>query len=592
MGKASRQKRERAREPEVRETPEIREAVDRVPRVPWVLPALVALVTAVTFLPALRNGFVAFDDWRNFLTNPHYRGLGPAQLEWMFTTFHMGHYIPLTWMTLGLDYALWGMNPRGYHLTALLLHAATAVAFLFVARRLLRLGFGAAGRDTAIDLGALFSALFFAVHPLRVESVAWVTERRDVLSGLFYLLAILAYLRFTGATDRRRRWYLASVSLFMCALLSKSMAVTLPIVLLILDVYPLRRLGGAVGWRGERARRVYAEKIPFALLSLAASAVAVVGLFHLDNRASLDRLGIFGRLAISAYSLVFYLWKTIVPVKLSPLYELPEVVQPWSLPFVLSVAGVIAITALALRLRRRFPALLAAWVAYVVILLPVLGILQNGPQIAADRYTYLACLPWALLIGAGVARIPSRFRAPALAAASAAVAGLALLTAVQTNVWRDPVTLWRHAAAVDPHGFIIRYNLGRELHNAGHTAEAIPHYELALRERPGSLKALLDAGAAYAKLRDFEHSGEKWKRMLTIRPDDPDALFSLGLAASTTGRTAEAIDYFKRTIASEPDYVEAHTELANAYLKTGEPQKGIDHLEMARRITSPYKRPE
>jgi len=191
----------------------------------WLAPVIVALLTAVAFLPALQNGFVDWDDKSNFLLNHHYRGLGLDELRWMFTAFHMGHYVPLTWLTLGLDYLLWGMDPAGYHLTNLLLHVATAVAFYFLTMQLLCLGAGSVGEDKAVWAGAAFAALIFALHPLRVESVAWITERRDVLSGLLYVLTILAYLRARDRLGRGARWYWVSVALFGCALLSKSMAV-------------------------------------------------------------------------------------------------------------------------------------------------------------------------------------------------------------------------------------------------------------------------------------------------------------------------------------------------------------------------------
>src|SRR6267378_1919037 len=248
------------------------------------VPAVLALVSFVVFVPALEGGFLNWDDDQNFVDNPNYRGLGVSQLRWMFTTFLMGHYIPLTWMTLGLDYVVWGMNPVGYHLTNLLLHAANAVLFYFMALRLLRASVpgGYADGSWALTLGSGFATLLFAVHPLRAESVAWITERRDVLSGLFYLAAVVAYLRYCdGAVpegSRTRKWYWASLGLFVLALLSKAMAVTLPVILLTLDVYPLRRLGGGRPWATSRA--VVTEKLPFFVLSLAAGVIALVALAH------------------------------------------------------------------------------------------------------------------------------------------------------------------------------------------------------------------------------------------------------------------------------------------------------------------------
>src|SRR3989449_3447697 len=260
----------------------------------WVfrlLPVLIAFVTFVPFLPTLDNQFVNWDDDDNLVENPQYRGLGWTHLRWMWTTSHIGHYAPLTWMTFGLDYLLWGMNPVGYHLTNLLLHAANAAVFYLVARRIL--GSALPGPRERGNVGlaasAAFAALLFAIHPLRVESVAWATERRDVLSGLFYLLTLLVYLRAGEQGERGRSGYWASVGLFVCALLSKSMAVSLPVVLLILDVYPLRRLGGARGWWGEPPRRIYLEKIPFVLLALAASGGAFIPQIEGRNMRSEER---------------------------------------------------------------------------------------------------------------------------------------------------------------------------------------------------------------------------------------------------------------------------------------------------------------
>src|SRR5437667_1698141 len=341
----------------------------------WLAPLLVVLCTLAAFLPTLQNQFVNWDDDKNFLDNHHYRGLTWQQLSWMWTTFHMGHYIPLTWMTFGLDYLLWGMNPLGYHLTNLLLRSANGVVFFFVVCRILARALpGLSERGHALAVSAGVAALVFAIHPLRVESVAWATERRDVLSGLFYLLTILMYLRAYEFGARGRGWYWLAVAVFVCALLSKSMVVNLPVVLLILDVYPLRRLGGAIGWWSEPARRVYVEKIPFVLLAAAASAIAVMAQSSVHAALSLAQLSMPGRLAISASGLSFYLWKMVVPVNLSPLYELPRTMDPVAPPFILSYALVLAITAIVLALRRPVPGLPAARVACVVVLLPLVGI--------------------------------------------------------------------------------------------------------------------------------------------------------------------------------------------------------------------------
>src|SRR6059036_2519145 len=471
----------------------------------WLAPLLVALLTLTAFLPTLQNQFVSWDDDKNFLENPHYRGLGWTHLRWMWTT-HLGHYIPLTWMTFGLDYLLWGMNPLGYHLTNLLLHAANAVVFFFITRRLLTRALpGPSERGHTLAVSAAFAALVFAIHPLRVESVAWATERRDVLSGLFYLSAVLAYLRACDREERGRGWYWGAVALFAGALLSKSMAVNLPVVLMILDVYPLRRLGGSIGWWSKPARRIYVEKIPFVLLAAAASAIAVMAQFSIHAALPLAQLGVPGRLAVSAYGLSFYLGKMIVPVNLSPLYELPRTVSPWAMPFILSFGLAIAITAIVLSLRRRMLGLPAAWLAYLVVLLPVLGIFQSGPQIAADRYTYLAGLGWAILAGAGLLSCwrssrRSKTGTPATwlltGIALCVVVGLGVLTWSQAKVWRDSERLWAHTLAIDPDSPLAQNNFGYELYRQGKLAEAIEHYRQALQIKPDYALAHANWGLA------------------------------------------------------------------------------------------------
>jgi len=551
----------------------------------WLLPVLIALVTFVPFLPTLDNQFVNWDDDDNLVDNPHYRGLGWTYLRWMWTTSHLGHYAPLTWMTFGLDYLVWGLKPVGYHLSNLLLHAANAAVFYLVARRILGSALpGPRERgNVGLALSAAFAALLFAIHPLRVESVAWATERRDVLSGLFYLLTLLAYLRAAEQGERDRWGYWASVGLFVCALLSKSMAVSLPVVLLILDVYPLRHLGGARGWWGEPARWVYLEKIPFVLLALAASAIAFVPQIQGHNMPPLDELSVLGRLADSAYGLSFYLWKTVFPVNLSPLYELRGQ-NPWAPPFLLSYGVVPAITALALILRHRLPGLPAAWLAYVVILLPVLGIFQNGPQIAADRYTYVAGLGWALWVSAGMLAAWRRRSFLVTGLAAFLLLGLGTLTWSQVRVWHDSEKLWSHAIAIDPSSSIGQFSLGLALARQGRLVEAVEHYQTALRLEPDFADAHTNVGVALANQGKLAEAIEHYETGLRLGPDNAVAHFAWGNALVRQGKLVEAVEHYQTALRLKPDYANAHNNAGSALVRQGKLAEAIAHYEEALKI--------
>jgi protein O-mannosyl-transferase len=355
------------------------------------LPLCVVAAVFLAFIPALGADWVNYDDPVNFQNNPHYRGLGPAQLGWMFTDI-AGHYIPLTWMTLGLDYLLWGMNPAGYHFTSVALHAVNAVlAYFFLLLLVPR--FRLENVPAAWLHGAAAAgALVFAIHPLRVESVAWVTERRDVVAGLFFMASLIAYLRAVppepgGRADRR--WLAVSAALFACSLLGKTIGMTLPLALLTLDAYPLGRLGRHT-WK-----RALLEKIPFLLLMAAGVAITAVAQKEAGSMSAASHT-LSQMVPRPTHRLAFYFLKTLLPFNLSPLYPEHPPEAFFQAKFVLSFLAVAAITALLLRYRRSHPGLLAAWIGFAALLGPVIGPFQAGPHFAADRYTYLAALPFSV----------------------------------------------------------------------------------------------------------------------------------------------------------------------------------------------------
>jgi Tfp pilus assembly protein PilF len=552
-----------------------------------VAPLCVGLVTFIAFAPVLRNGFVSWDDDKNFLANPHYRGLGLDQLRWMWTTFHMGHYVPLTWMTLGLDYTLWGMNPRGYHLTSLLIHVANAVALYYLARRFLashtarQLAVGGdagnsehAAPPGAVTLAAALAALLFAVHPLRVESVAWITERRDVLSLFFALLCLLAYIRSAERTGSRR-WYWTSVLLFACALLSKATVVTLPAVLLIVNVYPLHRIT-ADDHRIASLRAVAIEILPFVLLSTATMVLSVVAL-HPG-----DQLRLSSKLAVSAFSLSFYLWKTVMPTALSPLYEMPRVIDPLSARYLASYATALLVTLAVVAWRQRWPSLAAAWIAFVVLSLPMLGIIQNGPQIAADRYTYHSAPALALLAGVAVIHALQRLRVERMRVVGAVAALLLVaLTWQQCGVWRDSSSLWARVLALDPHSAYAHSASATLLFHANRVDEAIEESRIATELDPTLAEAHNNYGVGLARQGRFDEAILHYQRALDLKPSYDEAEGNWGVALANLGDVDAAVEHFRMALAENPDNADTHVNWGNALVRAGRLVEAIAHYETA-----------
>jgi tetratricopeptide (TPR) repeat protein len=544
----------------------------------WLPPLIVALATFAAFAPALRAAFVTWDDDRNFTDNPYYRGLEWRNLRWMWTTFHMGHYHPLSWMSLGLDYLLWGMNPAGYHAVNLLLHSANAVLFYFIARRLLARA--SAGTDeTTVRLGAAFAAVIFAVHPLRVESVVWITERRDVLSGAFYLGSLLLYLR-SRDDDRAHptRDYCLAVAMFVLALLSKATAVTLPAALLILNIYPLRRLGAEQGWVTTAAQRVYLEIVPFGLLAVGTSLLSIVAL-HPGHQLSFA-----AKLAVSAYSLRFYLWNSLAPSGLAPLYEMPKKVDPLAARYLVGYACVIGLSVVAWLARRRWPAVTTGWIAYLVISLPLLGVVQNGPQIAADRYTYQAALAIGAVAGAGLLVAMSRAGRTAAWGAAAIVGVYGALTWRQTLVWHDSQSLWERVLEIDPQSSIAQTAIANVYHKQGRFAEAIDHYRTAIALDPESMEVQNNLGVALAHEGKYAEAITYYERAVAHKRDYYEAHNNWGAALAQLGDLAGAIDQYRQALAIKPDYADAEVNWGNALVRLNKPEEAIPHYEAALRV--------
>ncbi len=548
------------------------------------------VVTFLAFLPVLHAGFLSWDDDTNLVQNLSYRGLGWTQLRWMFRTMLLGHYIPLTWMSFGLNYVLGGMSPSGYHLGNLLLHTASGGVFYFVTRRLLAAAFGGdataargecerAGTDAAaLSVGAAFAALVFGVHPLRVESVAWVTERRDVLCGLFYLLAALAYLR--GVADGGRistRWWALSIGAFLLSLLSKAAAMPLPAALFLLDVYPLRRLK-AVGWRW-----LLVEKVPYLVLSAGAALLAVIAQSRAHALTGYHEYGLGARVGMTAYNLVFYPWKLIWSADLSPLYELPGRVDLLAWRFLSSTLALIAVTVVLVAARKRCPGALAAWVYSALLVLPVTGaVVHAGVQLVSDRYSYLSGLGFAVLAGGALVwllrergRLKPSVIGASLLVVVLVIAGWAAGSWRQSKVWHDSETLWRSAQEADPDCAVCSINLGAELIAPASPAparvlEAEALFRHAIALRPDRELAYHGLGVALAQQRRYEEAEAAFQEYLARDPTAPTAFVDLGLLRLAQHRYGEAIPWLRQALAMAPRFPGLTGDLARALRARGE----------------------
>jgi len=555
---------------------------------------LLCLVTLGVYLPTLRNDFVRWDDGTYIVNNLHIRNLSWASLHWMFTSFTASNYHPLTWLSHAIDVRLWGLNPHLHHLTNILLHTLNTGLVFLIARTLILLGMGT-GRSTRPEdhrvlLPAAVTALLFGLHPLHVESVAWASERKDVLCALFYLLALHSYLRYAapGQNDSRRRAFAATLLFFTLALLAKPMAITLPVVLLLLDGYPLRRLSEAgSGWRS-----CIFEKWPFFLLSVASAILTIAAQSSGSAISSLAKVPFWFRCVNALEAILFYLWKMVWPTHLSPIYEFAPVLQPWL--YLFCGLGVVAIsTTAALLWHRHQPLWLAAWAYFLITLLPVLGIIQVGRQMAADRYTYLPSLGPFLLAGVGVERgwrllthDPARWKRTATTALEVSILlALATLTVRQIHFWKDEETLWHHAIDVAPHrSYVAHDHLYLLYKEQGRTDEMIAAYKEMVVQHPGSPRTVAvmgEMGIFYAQHGQLREALDTFVDALGYQPDS--ATLHTNLArVYLRGRNNDAAETeLHRAIAADPTYGGAYSLLGEVYAMTGRNQEAATILEQA-----------
>jgi protein O-mannosyl-transferase len=511
----------------------------------WMMPVLIVGATAAVFWPATRGEFLSYDDTRFITRNHALIGWSGEHFEAMFTGTPRGYCEPLTWLSYTFDLYAWGLSPRGVHATNLALHALTALLVYALALRLGRLARGSNARTPASYIAATSAALLFAIHPLRAEPVCWASARAYPLAGAFALLSTLCYLRSIEPThigSSRRAWLGAALLCYGASLLSAPLAIALPFIFLLLDAYPLRRIGGPpLERRGPRG--VLIEKVPFLLvLGLLLALMPVIGL-QFDSYNSQFSAGT--RLARAVWSVAFGMVKTIWPSGLSPLYELRPGQEAGAAAYVTCAAVLAVITMAALMLRRRVPAVTTAWFSYLLLAAPLSGLVHYGTQLAADRYTYLPAIAAALLAGAAVSLIAGRSTRARIRGASA-VAGLGVLLALstiartETHYWRSSQTLLRHALAVNPQSHSALRLLAHDCSLQGRNQEAASLYTRALLIAPEDFLTLRRFADLQTRVGELIAAAELYERALKLG-ENPDVQRDLALVLARAGLLDRAV---------------------------------------------------
>jgi tetratricopeptide (TPR) repeat protein len=563
---------------------------------------LLATGAVAAFGPAFRAGFISLDDPLYVTRNPHVRsGLTADNAAWAWTTGHASNWHPLTWMSLQLDATVWGDGPLGFHVTNLALHAANAV-LLYVVLRVL----------TGARVRSAFVAALFAVHPLRVESVVWVTERKDVLSTFFGLLALFAYARHVAAPSAGR--YLTVALCLALSLLSKPMLVTLPFLLLVLDWWPLRRAASPGVWP-----RLVLEKVPLLILCVASCVVTILVQKAGGAVASLELVPYDQRLNIAVVAYATYLGLAVWPFQLAALYPYPTGAWP-SERVALSVVLLLGSTALAVWQRRQRPYLLAGWLWYVGTLVPVAGLVQVGGQAYADRYTYFPLIGIALAVVWWASELSSRVGTrPVVAIGCAAVIGLAAVSWRQATYWLDDRLLWSRTVEVTgPNGMAVvnlgislekgrrdlagaarqyaraveilpnyapaHYSLGRMLVEQGRVRDAIPHFEKAVKLNPRLGQAYNDLGSALSREERFDEAEVRFREAVRAEPDLAVAHRNLGGVLERKGQLDDALREYREAVRLDPADGNAQGRLGRVLAQTGDFTAAVDHLSEAVRL--------
>jgi tetratricopeptide (TPR) repeat protein len=514
---------------------------------------LLAVVTVATYAQVFTHDFVSYDDPDYITANPHVQtGLTWTGAAWAFSHGYAANWHPLTWLSHMLDWQLFEAQAGMHHMVSVLIHAVSVLLL-----------FGLLRRMTGTVYRGAFVAFAFALHPLHVESVAWASERKDVLSGLFFFLTIWAWLNYV---EKPAVWrYLLTAAAFACGLMSKPMLVTLPLVLLLLDAWPLKRFN----------RRAIIEKLPLAAMAIASSIVTYAVQQRGGAVTALDLVPLHLRIENALLSYILYLVQFIWPSNLSVFYPYPDLTW-WKIA--LAAAALIAITVGA----RRRPYLMTGWLWFLIMLIPVIGLVQVGVQARADRYTYLPIVGLAIMLAWGAAEfLPTRYAA--IAGAAVCVAWTAV-TWQQITTWQNTETVFRHAIESTDQNYFAYNALGAALRDQGRLDDAIANFESALRVKPHFADAQDNLGESLAAEGRANDAIPHLLEARRLQPESVEACINLGSALHKAGRSKEAETEFRAALAMQPESAEAHGGLGLALMGQGRAQEALPQLLEAVRI--------
>jgi len=572
----------------------------------YYLAGVISLLTVLVYLSSLNNQFVNWDDNRYIVNNPHIHPFNLDLLRWVFSEFYASNWHPLTWVSHALDYAVWGLNPLGHHLTNVVFHAGNTFLVVFLSIRLLEIY-----KDRAVQEGAStfldgrrimivggMTGLLFGLHPLQVETVAWIAQRKTLLCVLFFLLSVLTYsgyVRGQGDHWANRKStgplffdtrYMFSFAFFILALLSKPMAVSLPAVLLMLDWYPFRRIRSL-----KTSGAVFVEKLPFIACSLISSVLTILAQKGGGATKLMEVVPFSARVLVAAKALIVYLWKMVLPMNLIPFYPYPRDVSLLSPVYLGAVLLVVGITSISFITAKRNRLWLTLWGYYIVVLLPVLGLVQVGGQSMADRYMYLPSLgpflaialvaAWLNKNAEGLKRHGYMVRMFGVGAAILVFVSLSYLTFRQIDIWASSIELWNYVIKKEPERALAYNNRGQAFLERGELDKAMEDFDKVITLNPSYDTAYNNRGIVFSKKGRFDKAMEDLDKAIALNPSYDEAYNHRGIVFGEIGQLDKAMEDFNKAISLNPYHKRAYFNRGFAYFKRGDRESAVQNFQKA-----------